>query len=277
MPEGHVTHRLAAALVDAFGADPVAVSSPQGRFADAAALLDRTVLTQAEAVGKHLFVTFVGDRVVWIHLGLIGKFLFGPDDHPVPAPATLRLRLAAHGVAADLRGPQWCRLVTPDEVAAVAADSGPDPLRPDADPERAWARLQRSRLPVAALLMDQKAFAGVGNIFRAEVLFRHGLDPYLPARDVPREVFDAVWADLVGLMRAAVGLGRIDTVGPDHLPETMGRPPRVDRHGGEVYVYRRAEQPCHACGTPVARAEVQGRHLYWCPTCQPAGSRGGVR
>lgn len=275
MPEGHVTHRLARALTGAFGGRSVAVSSPQGRFADAAALLDRTVLTGAEAVGKHLFIDFEGHRVVWVHLGLIGKFLLGPAEPP-RNPGTLRLRLEADGRAADLRGPQWCRLVTPEERDEVVLGSGPDPLRPDADPGRAWAALQRTRRPIGAVLMDQAAFAGVGNIFRAEVLHRHRIDPFLPARLVPRPVFDAVWSDLVRLMADAVAVGRIDTVRDEHLPEAMGREPRVDRHGGEVYVYRRAPQPCHVCGTPVAAQAFVGRNLYWCPTCQPPGATGVV-
>ena len=268
MPEGHVTHRLARSLADAFGGRAVRVASPQGRFEEAAHLLDGTVLVGAEAVGKHLFIDFEADRVVWIHLGLIGKLRFEAADGPPPNPATLRLRIAAGGVAADLRGPQWCRLVTPAERGAVVAASGPDPLRPDADPEVAWRRVHRSGRPIGDLLMDQAAFAGVGNIFRAEVLYRHGVDPFLPGRDVPRPLFDALWADLVCLMSDAVALGRIDTVRDQHLPEAMGRPARVDRHGGEVYVYRRAGDPCHACGAPVARAVLNGRNLYWCPACQ---------
>lgn len=275
MPEGHVTHRLARALTDAFGGRPVRVSSPQGRFADAAALLDGVVLDRGESVGKHLFVDFAGDRVVWIHLGLIGKLQFSPVGPP-PNPGTLRLRIADAEVAADLRGPQWCRLIKPAERDGVRAASGADPLRADADPEVAWRKVHASGRPIGALLMDQSAFAGVGNIFRAEVLFRHGVDPFLPGRSVPRELFDALWADLVALMEAAVTIGRIDTVRDDHLPEVMGRGPRVDRHGGEVYVYRRAGEVCHACGTPVSRAEFYGRTLYWCPSCQPAGA-GGVR
>lgn len=273
MPEGHVTHRLARSLTDAFAGRPVRVSSPQGRFADAAAQLDGTVLTGAEAIGKHLFVEFETDAVVWIHLGLIGKLRLGPDGPP-PHPQTLRLRVAARGIAADLRGPQWCRLVTPGERAGVAAASGADPLRPDADPERAWARVHRSAKPVGAVLMDQAAFAGVGNIFRAEVLFRHGIDPFLPARELPRAAFDAVWDDLVRLMSYAVEHSRIDSVRPEHAPEVQGRSPRVDRHGGEVYVYRRAGDPCLVCGTPVARADFHGRSLYWCPACQPSGAVG---
>lgn len=274
MPEGHVTHRLARALTGSFGERAVSVSSPQGRFADAAALLDGGVLVRAEAVGKHLLVDFE-PGTVWIHLGLIGKLWF-TDEFPPRNPGTLRLRITDGVRAADLRGPQWCRLITPDERATVLEASGPDPIRPDADPERAWRVVHRARRPFAAVLMDQNAFAGVGNIFRAEVLHRHRIDPYLPSADLPRSVFDSVWADLVGLMRAAVEAGRIDTVFDEHTPDAMGRGPRIDRHGGEVYVYRRAELPCHVCGTPVSTADLAGRHLYWCTECQPAGARGEV-
>lgn len=276
MPEGHVTHRLAHTLMDAFAGGPVRVSSPQGRFAEAAALLDGTELVGAEACGKHLFVEFAGDRLVWIHLGLIGKLQFAPDDVP-PNPDTLRLRIAGGGVRADLRGPQWCRLITPDERDAVVAASGPDPLRADADPERAWVKLHRSAKPIGALMMDQAIFAGVGNIYRAEVLFRHGADPQVPGKLIERATFDSMWRDFVELMALGVRDGRIDSVTEEHTPEAMGRAPRVDRHGGEVYVYRRAGDPCLRCGTPVARSDFHGRNLYWCPSCQPAGSAGEPR
>lgn len=66
--------------------------------------------------------------------------------------------------------------------------------------------------------------------------------------------------------------GRIDTVRPEHEPEAMGRPPRVDRHGGEVYVYRRPDQPCLVCGTSVSRGALAGRNSYWCATCQKGAS-----
>ena len=120
MPEGHVTHRLARLLTAEFGGRTVRVSSPQGRFADAAALLDRTVLTGAEAAGKHLFVGFEHDRVVWIHLGLIGKLQFGPDEPPV-SPATLRLRIAATGLStyADVAVVCGPTLRAPDDRLAV--------------------------------------------------------------------------------------------------------------------------------------------------------------
>lgn len=263
MPEGHVIHRLASALTDDFGGRGVSVTSPQGRFDTAR--LDGAVLERGEAVGKHLFIDFGTDDVVHIHLGLIGKFQFTPFDVP---RGEVRLRITDGVTAADLRGPQWCRMITPDERASVIAASGPDPLRPDADPARGYARLKRSGRPVAALLMDQRIAAGVGNIFRAEVLYRHRLNPLIPGREVDPRTWQVVWDDLVALMEQAVERGRIDTVRDEHSPEAQGRPTRVDRHGGEVYVYRRVGQPCLVCGTAIRVSTLEGRNLYWCPRCQ---------
>ncbi|MCK1795841.1 Fpg/Nei family DNA glycosylase [Streptomyces sp. XM4193] len=282
MPEGHTIHRLAADHRERFRGERLEVSSPQGRFAESAALLDGRTLETAEAVGKHLFLGFSGSRDssgsttepapvadwVHIHLGLFGRLDFGVP--PVPEPAdTVRLRLVGSGAYADLRGPTRCALVTDAEKRAAGDRLGPDPLRGDADGSRAWERLSRSRTSIAALLLDQKVLAGVGNVYRAEVLFRHGVDPYRAGRTLRRHEWDALWADLVDLMRIGVRENRIDTVRPEHTPEAMGRPPRVDDHGGEVYVYRRTGLPCLVCSTPVRTAELGARNLFWCPRCQP--------
>jgi endonuclease-8 len=277
VPEGHTIHRLAADHFERFGGRPVRASSPQGKFSDGAALIDGQVLTEAEAHGKHLFLGFAATGWVHIHLGLFGKVGFGPAPAP-PATDTVRLRLANPGSYVDLRGPTACELITEPEKQAIHDRLGPDPLRPaddtSNDPAKAWVRVSRSRTCVAALLMDQKVIAGVGNVYRAEVLFRHGVDPYRPGRDLTRPQWDAIWADLVALMREGVRLNRIDTVRPEHTPEAMGRAPRVDDHGGEVYVYRRAAMPCHICGAEVRTADLAGRNLFWCPGCQPQSSGG---
>jgi endonuclease-8 len=267
VPEGHTIHRLAQDYARFTARTALRVTSPQGKFADAAALLDRTELTATEAHGKHLFLGFAGTGWVHIHLGLFGKVAFG--DAPAPPPTdTVRLRLANTTSYADLRGPTTCALITGTEKAAIHDRLGPDPLRPDADPAAAYARISRSRTTVAALLMDQKVIAGVGTIYRAEVLFRHRIDPYRPGRDLTPAEWDAIWTDLVALMHEGVRNHRIDTVRPEHSPEAMSRPPRDDDHGGEVYVYRRATMPCHICGTAIRTAELAGRNLFWCPTCQ---------
>ncbi|WP_133911609.1 Fpg/Nei family DNA glycosylase [Streptomyces sp. NBC_00582] len=267
MPEGHTIHRLALDYGDRFTGTAPRVTSPQGKFSDAAALLDGAGLTTTEAHGKHLFLGFRDDEWIHIHLGLFGKVTFGPAPAPPPTD-TVRLRLANPTAYVDLRGPTTCALITDTEKQAIHARLGPDPLRPDADPTRAYARVSRSRTTIAALLMDQKIIAGVGNVYRAEVLFRHHIDPYRPGRDITPTEWDAIWTDLVALMREGVRNNRIDTVRPEHTPEAMGRPPRVDDHGGEVYVYRRTHQPCHLCGDEIRTADLAARNLFWCPTCQ---------
>ncbi|MFC8450566.1 Fpg/Nei family DNA glycosylase [Kitasatospora sp. NPDC057223] len=269
MPEGHIIHRLAAENFTAFGKRPVRVSSPQGRFAADAELIDGQLLTEAEATGKHLFLGFEEGAWLHIHLGLYGGFTFA--EGPAPAPVGLvRLRLENDDSYADLRGPTTCELLTAAGKAAVHARLGPDPLRADADAGLAWRRISASRTTVAALLMDQKVLAGVGNVYRAEVLFRLGISPHRAGRDLTRAEWDAIWADLVALMHEGVDAGRIDTVRPEHTPEAMGRPPRVDDHGGEVYVYRRAAMPCLVCGTAVRTEQHAARNLFWCPRCQQA-------
>ncbi len=273
MPEGHTLHRLAGELADALGREPLASSSPQGRFEGGASLVDGRSLEAAEAWGKHLLLHVEGlPEVGHVHLGLYGGWRVvrhEPGETP-PVVGQVRWRLAVPTATADLRGPTACELLSPDEVGALLARLGPDPLRPDADLERAWARISRSRTSVAVLLMDQSVLAGVGNVYRAEVLFRHAIDPWTPGNRLPREVWEAVWADLVVLMTEGVRTGRIDTVRPEHEPEAMGREPRADDHGGEVYVYRRDGRPCHVCGTDVRTERVAARNLFWCPRCQRA-------
>lgn len=264
MPEGHTLHRLAQDLTGVFGGRVVRSGSPQGRFAGAARL-DGLVLTGADAVGKHLLVEFE-DQVAHVHLGLYGSFSLTPGvDHEVVGQVRWRLE---SGSTADLRGPTACELLTPPEVDALIERIGPDPLRGDADPDRAWRRIHASSAPIATLLMDQKVLGGVGNVYRAEVLFRHQVAPMTAGRRVPRSRWDAIWADLVELMAEGVVTGRIDTVRPEHDPAVTGRPPRADDHGGEVYVYRRDGMDCLVCGTVIRKRVVAGRNLFWCPSCQ---------
>ena len=269
MPEGNVIHHHARRLGRAFTRRAVRADSPQGRFADGAARVDGHRIRRVEAHGKHLFIGVAGDGWIHVHLGLFGKWRFGRGEIPEPI-GQVRLRLWTDDAWAELRGPTTCELLTDDEKRAIVRRIGPDPIRKDADPERAWQRVHLSSKTIGALLMDQRVFAGVGNIYRAEVLFRHGISPYRRGRDVARAEFDAIWADLAQLMTKGTRRGRIDTVHDEHLPQAMGRAPREDRHGGEVYVYRRDGRPCLVCGTEIRLAELEGRKLYWCPTCQAA-------
>jgi endonuclease-8 len=271
VPEGHTLHRLAREHRRRFGGHVVHASSPQGRFVDGAALIDGQLLRRAEAYGKHLwhhYGTAPGGPVLHIHLGLYGKFTTGSGEPPAPVGA-LRLRLTGNGSWTDLRGATACELVTPQERKAILARLGPDPLRRDADPARAFARIQRSRVPIAALLMDQQVVAGIGNVYRAELLFRHRIDPFLPGTALPEFRWAQLWADLVVLMRSGVRIGQIVTVRAEDRPRKRGRLTREEA----VYVYRHAGEPCRACGTEIRTQVLVGRNLFWCPNCQAPGNR----
>lgn len=274
MPEGHTLRRLADDLSAAFVGREVHVSSPQGRFAADAAQLDGSTLVTADSAGKHLFIEFDGERFVHVHLGLIGSFdVHFPVAEVQPPRGAVRLRLVADDVAgcayADLRGATRCELVSLSRRNEVIAKLGPDPLRADADPDRAWRRISTSPRAIGDLLMDQEVLAGVGNVYRAEVLFRHRLHPLRPGRTLRVGQWRAIWTDLTELMAEGVVTKRIDTVRPEHTPAAMGRPARADDHGGEVYVYRRDGRPCLVCGAIIRTDVLAGRNLFWCPRCQP--------
>ncbi|MFA9446217.1 Fpg/Nei family DNA glycosylase [Egicoccus sp. AB-alg6-2] len=266
MPEGHTLHRLARDHAAWLGGQRVAVSSPQGRFAAGAALLDGGRFVGADAYGKHLFHRYEGDRVVHVHLGLYGAF----HRHDLPAPTprdTVRYRVVGGEVCLDLIGAIACELLHADEVARVTRRLGPDPLRADADPDRAFAALQRRRVGIGQALMDQSVLAGVGNVFRAELLFVHGLHPEVPANAVSREQWLQMWSTLQAWLRYGVRSNRIVTVDPAEVGIARAKLTREQA----THVYR--SERCPRCDTEVRRWEIAGRWAYACETCQPRPRR----
>jgi endonuclease-8 len=263
MPEGHTIHRLAREHNALLARRPLRLASPQGRFASDAAALDGRVLDRVRPYGKHLFYEF-GPDVVHVHLGIYG--VFEPHGRPFPAPrGAVRLRMWHDDALVDLRGPTVCERIGRAERDAILARLGPDPLDPKADRERLWAKVSRRETPIGALLLDQSAIAGVGNVYRAEALYLLGIAPHRPASSLTRAEFDALWDTLVKLMRTGVRLNRIVTTDPADRDRRSGRPSDADRH----YLWRRADLPCRRCGTPVRSAELGARTMYWCPGCQP--------
>ena len=267
MPEGHTLHRLARLHQRRFGGAPVAVSSPQGRFAGSAAMVDGQVLRRTSAWGKHLFHHYAGGPIVHVHLGLYGAFTewrLSGGELPAEPVGQVRMRMVGADFGTDLRGPTVCEVIDEAQVSDVLAKLGPDPLRSDADPSWAWTRITKSRRPIGALLMDQTVIAGVGNVYRNELLFRHRIDPFRAGREVGEAEFDAAWTDLVALMKVGLRGGKIIAVRPehDHGPPSYlpGRP--------RTYVYRRAGEPCRVCGAPISTAVLEGRNVFWCPVCQ---------
>lgn len=190
----------------------------------------------------------------------------GPGRWSAPAPrGAVRLRLLGeHGVA-DLTGPAACELLGAQGVAAVRRRLGPDPLLADSDPAEFVAAARRRRKPIAELVMDQSVIAGVGNIYRAEVLFRCGINPFRAGGRISEARLRAVWKDLAVLMAEGVSTGIITTVDDTDRPEhALESDPEAQRW----YVYHRAGRPCLRCGENVQERDMAGRRLFWCPSCQ---------
>src|SRR6478752_1233959 len=189
------------------------------------------------------------------------------DEWPPPIVGQVRLRLLTDVTCADLRGPTACELQTPDEVAATIAKLGPDPLVDDVaeGEERFTSVVRRKPTSIGLLLMDQNVVSGIGNVYRAELLFRARQNPHTPGRDVPEEVVRDLWRDWVRLLAIGVETGQMmtmDDLDPDAYRAAMAS--RDDRH----WVYHRAGLPCRTCGTAIVVEEAAGRKLYWCPSCQ---------
>ncbi|MEV8135668.1 Fpg/Nei family DNA glycosylase [Microbacterium aurantiacum] len=331
MPEGHSVHRIARQFARNFVDQTVAASSPQGRFADGAALLDGRRMTTVRAVGKQMFAEFTDDVWLRVHLGMYGAWDFageieadptiaaangrmgqtnqrgvpmeepildeagenslasigaprrarvhvrmseqttgladGDADFPPPVVGQVRLRLLTERTCADLRGPTACRIQDPDEVLASIAKLGPDPLvgDPREGEDRFVAVASRKPTAIGLVLMDQAVVSGIGNVYRAELLFRARLNPHTPARDVPVELLRELWRDWARLLAIGVETGQMmtmDDLSPEDHRRAMAH--RDDRH----WVYHRAGLPCRVCGTNVVVEEAAGRKLYWCPSCQ---------
>ncbi len=256
MPEGHTIHRIARDQTRTLARRVVGVSSPQGRFASGAALIDGLVLEAIEAWGKHLFYRFEHDRILHVHLGLYGRYWpFRP-----PGEAThrqVRLRLEGEGHGYDLTGPTACDVIDATERDSIVARLGPDPLRRDSDPSTVPARLARRRSAIGVALMDQSVVAGVGNVYRAECLFVHRMHPERPSNTVGSEQWLDMWETLSRMLRDGVRMRRIVTVRDD---------PRV-HDSRQRYVYR--QDRCAYCDTAIRRWDLAGRWAYACEHCQP--------
>ena len=193
----------------------------------------------------------------------------GGDDGQWP-PAVIgqvRLRLLTSVTCADLRGPTACELLSPDGVAATIAKLGPDPLVDDLaeGEERFAAIVARKPTAIGQLLMDQSVVSGIGNVYRAELLYRARQNPHTPGREVRDELVRKIWRDWVRLLAIGVETGQMmtmDGLDPDAFRAAMAS--RDDRH----WVYHRAGLPCRVCGTSILVEEMATRKLYWCPSCQ---------
>ncbi|WP_436792796.1 Fpg/Nei family DNA glycosylase [Actinospongicola halichondriae] len=260
MPEGHTIHRLARDLSRDLRGRPVETAYRQDRFAEGARRLDGRTLERTSANGKHLFLHWDGAEVLHIHLGLFGKFRRHAADVPAPSEA-LRLRLCGREAAWDLTGAITCELRDPGILDEVAQTLGPDPLRRNADVDEFVRRVRKSKKPIGALLLDQAVVAGIGNVYRAEILHLTGIHPATEGRVLSESQVREIWDETVDQLRLGVKRDRIITV------PMQGRRMTSMTRENSVHVYKQSE--CRTCGTPVEHSDIGGRNMFACPRCQP--------
>ncbi len=261
MPEGDTLHqaadRLDAALAGSVVVDLVG-SHPSVRL-DRRRIAGRTVL-RVEARGKHLLMHFDNDWVLRTHLGMTGSWhLYGPEDRwrktqgKARAVVTTPDCVAVCFSAPDVQlGPRW-------KVDETLEHLGPDLMDEafDIDEYPKRARGVDAGATVADLLLDQRVAAGVGNVFKCEILFLEKLQPSTPVTKLSDDQLRSLAKRSQRLLIANRKSGRRITTG--------------DRHRGrELWVYERAGRPCRRCGTAIESAALGDwrRVTYWCPGCQ---------
>ncbi len=261
MPEGHTVHRIARDHHLWFAGQTVRVASPQGRFASEAARLDQTCLELVEAHGKHLFYQWSESRFVHVHLGLYGKF----RQHRLPTPeavGAVRLRVIGTDRAFDLNGPNRCELIDEAGKRKITERLGADPLRGDADWETAADRIHSSRAEIGRLLLDQTVIAGLGNIYRAEILHRLGIHPARPGKSLQAEQLQAIWDLSRKWLKIGMRHNRIITADPQQVGKTLSKMNAAER----LTIYKKPH--CLQCGAGVRSWEQAARKIYACETCQ---------
>jgi endonuclease-8 len=221
-----------------------------------------------DAAGEDSIRSIGAPRKARLHMSEAESENDDPDfDFPPEPVGAVRVRLLTDDAVADLRGPTACEVLDPAQVQLVLDRLGPDPLN-DHGPEaeaRFVAAVTKKQTPVGLLLMDQSVVSGIGNVYRAELLFRARLNPHTPGKQVPGETARALWADWVYMLELGVRTGQMmtmDDLEPEAYVKAMAN--RDDRH----WVYKREGLPCRVCGTNIAMEVMGARKLYWCPNCQ---------
>jgi endonuclease-8 len=261
VPEGDTIHRAAARLRTALqGREVVRFEVPRliPPFPATGSTIERI-----EARGKHLVVWSSDGLVLHTHLGMPGSWhLYRPGEPWQRGPGQVRAVVeVADAVAVCFNAP------TVEVLDAGAVERhpalrrlGPDLTAPDPDLDLALERMARipaPGTPVADVLLDQRVASGIGNVYKSDVCFLHGLDPRTPLSVVPEATRRSLLADASRLLQANLTTARRTTV--------PGAP------DGTVWVYGREGRPCRRCRTPIryATVGVHARGTYWCPRCQP--------
>ncbi|MBU99585.1 MAG: DNA glycosylase [Rhodospirillaceae bacterium] len=257
LPEGHTIHRAARDHRRILAGSTLEVVSPQGRFSEGANIISGQFCLTVEAFGKHLLYKFENNLTLHIHLGLFGRI--SKNKQPLREPrGAVRVRLISQTHFVDINGPTICRVLNDNETKALINRIGPDVLRPDANPDLAFERITKSKAPIGRLIMDQSVIAGIGNIYRSEILWRQSVHPEIPGKEIDRGTFDRIWDDAKTLLKIGVKKNAIVTVDAVQPSKT--------RYGERVNIF--AKEKCPRCEGSIRRLEINGRNAFVCEICQ---------
>lgn len=280
MPEGDTIFRTARALHTALAGHPAT------RFDTAYAHLARVnedrpiagrMIERCEAAGKHVLIVFDGDVILRTHMRMSGSWhLYRHGERWWRGPQAMRVRIDTEtwvAVAFDVPVAEFVtarQLASTDPVAAL----GPDLLKPGFDRDEAIRRLRAAgALPIAQALLDQRLVAGIGNVYKSEVLFLSGVHPDTAASAVPHGAIER----LMDIARSLLADNVVE--GTPAAIQTYRSLRRTDRRSDpadSLWVYSRAGRPCRRCGTAInsKKMGLDGRATYWCPSCQPPMTTG---
>ena len=259
MPEGHTIHRAAIDHHKVLAGNKLTIQSPQGRFAEGARHLSGKLCTAVEAFGKLLIYRFEAGDSLHIHLGLFGKI----RKHKLPLNqprGAVRVRLISSTHAIDINGPSICEVLNIEEFTKLTARIGPDVLRSDANPDLAFKKIAKSKSSIGSLIMNQSVMAGIGNIYRTEILWRQAVHPETLGKNIDRQTFDRIWNDAKALLTLGVKHNAIIT------KKSAGGFKSKHRENFNIF----AKESCPDCKGEIRRLEINGRRAFVCQNCQPS-------
>jgi len=234
------------------------------------------LIERCEAAGKHVLIVFEGDLILRTHMRMNGSWhLYRHDERWWRAPQAMRVRVdTADWVAVAFDVPV-AEFVTAKQLASSGpvATLGPDLLRPDFDRDEAIRRLRAAgALPIAQALLDQRLVAGIGNVYKSEVLFLASVHPDTPASAVPQDTMVQIMDIARALLTDNVVPG---TAAAIQTYRSLRRTGHRSDLSDSLWIYGRAGKPCRKCGTAIEskKAGLDARTTYWCATCQATDSQ----
>jgi endonuclease-8 len=279
MPEGDTILRAAQTLHRVLAGHTVtrfdSVYPALTRIAEDTPIVGRTIESVA-ARGKHLLMTFSGDLILRTHMRMNGSWhLYRTGARWLRPASDMRVLVAtADAVAVGFNVPiaellstrelerhRQMRRLGPDLLAGAGAQ-----YQYPVDVQEIVRRMRaRGREEIAEVLLNQRVLAGIGNVFKSEILFAAGVNPFTPVSDLT----DLDLERIVGLARDQLAASVLDR--SKTLTRAIGR--RTTRSldpAASLWVYSRRGKPCRRCGTIITskKTGVDARLTYWCPQCQ---------